>query len=301
MRNLIDIMESNSAPFVLDPALNPQDYIMTDSLRDLAKWRARVHSGNSRGDKSPDVGEMDEVGYIMISLSSNRIIPMARADEHHQGFDTLRELRGVNPRDYQAVWRYGNNYIYYADEVAGWLNVLTKFLAYGGPDGVLKGSNDLRGKAMTSRQFIAARGDFTIAPGSLAPMGQGIVAAYQKLAAALAKARANEAARSVTNACFVAAHDVVKTISDIGYDAFWIAGSKDLKDLIAEIKTLKAEGDTRGLEMLFFGFNSLKNTMHNKLRKIVADTKEKKWNLDSDDATAVFGDLDLAVDLLGRF
>ena len=181
MRNLIILVEDNllaEAPkkgFVLAPFLNPANYQITDSLKDAARWQAKILTANSAG-AGQKVGQMDAVGYVMISNIDNTIVPIARADEHNLGSDLLWKLTkrtSFDPQNYTPIFSIGNNYVYSAGDLAPLLKVVKKFLSYGGnPELMLRGSNDLRGKCTTLGNFVESKGKVTVAPGKLHPVGQ---------------------------------------------------------------------------------------------------------------------------------
>lgn len=78
---------------------------ITNSLKDIKNWKARILENNSGGEKLK-VGDYDEVGYVMISLKDNTIIPIARSDEHHRGYDIMYEIYEskykIVPYDYNS-------------------------------------------------------------------------------------------------------------------------------------------------------------------------------------------------------
>jgi hypothetical protein len=310
------------APFRLDPLVNPENYKITDSLADVKNWRAKCLYSATYNDasKNKKTGDWDTVGYVMISKTGDTIIPIPRADEHHMGFDMLHDLndqlrknaprarRGksapveevkyINIRDYLPIWTGGNNYIYNKVDVKDYLVVLSKYLSYGGPDGFMKGSNDMRGMVMSLSDFVKNKGPHVIKPGELAPVGKSIYAALQTAATALNAARGNPQ-RSAIGKAFQASLSLLdffyKTCgqTNLGWD--------EIKATIKAVSALKKTGDVQKLEEIMFGFGSLKNKMHNELRATLErQTKgERSWQ--DDDAKATWGDVAMAVDLLGRF
>jgi hypothetical protein len=304
MRNLITLVESIQ-PFQLHPALDPKKYQITDSLADVERWRVYVYDGNSMGDGDAKPGTMGEVGYTMISKTSNHIIPIARSDEHHMGFDTLHGLARKNPgivvRDFIPIF-YGGNYINSMDEVPDYLNVIAKWLAYGGKNGVLEGARMTPRTAISMRDFVESGGKITVEPGQLAPIGKAILASYKEAATALRMARDNPEKKSAVNAAFMASLNVIKTFSSLGFLIMGDFKMEDVRNAVPRIKELKAAGDVQGLEEFMFGFHSLKNTMHNNLRAL--QKKRDSGQPDyfyGDKAAAIWGDIPLAIDALGRF
>lgn len=127
--------------FVLHPSLDPSNYKITPSMRNTSLWKAKILAGNSaRVDQ--DVGEWDDVGYIMISMKDNTIIPIARGDEHHEGHDLLYDMKDINPHDFVPVYGLGSNYapteMQGSRAVEKFVLALKKYLSYGGKDTVVE-------------------------------------------------------------------------------------------------------------------------------------------------------------------
>ena len=70
----------NIAQFVI-PSKIAKNFKIVGDLSNIADWKAKVLRNNS-GDKK--IGSWDNVGYVFISILSNEIIPIARADEHER-------------------------------------------------------------------------------------------------------------------------------------------------------------------------------------------------------------------------
>lgn len=317
MRQFMNILEAalleSKGGFVLDPALDPANYVMTESLRGVKNWKAMCYVGNN-GDEH--LGQLMDVGYIMISKTRNTIIPIARDDEHHMGSDLLYDLSSgqypyrkkskkldINPTDYYPIWAYGNNYVYEKRELAQLLVVLTKYLSYGGTDGVLKGSNDLSGVQITLTDFVARNGDVSVTPGTLASLGKRVVEALSGLGTTI-RAVPVGADPIMARKAFTDAVAVAKVLTPMA----WELGlpMDELKALPARLKDLQKANDIKGLDMLFFGLPSIKSTIHIHLKKIVkgaADAKPNDFYPKSQlrAAEAFWGDVNLAIDMLARF
>ncbi len=309
MRPFINIITEAQAPkrasFRLHPALDPNNYVMTNSLRDHAKWRAMTYVGNNSN--TGETGHLHEVGYIMISLVDDTIIPISRDDEHHMGRDLLYDLADgtypykkkskkidINPSDYIPIWKYGANYIYDQSEVKDMLIGLSKFLSYGGPDGVLVGTHDYRGKMMHSSDFVAAGGFISIEQGKLAPVGQRVYDQFNQLARLIGQA-SDDDDRIKLRPVFLKAAELCKFLcGDIN---FLKLGIFDMaKEAAPKLREIQKANDLQALRELVFGFHGIKNTMHMYMKKVVKDNN--KWSLD--DLTAMWGDVDLAIDMLAR-
>lgn len=295
MRQYIDIISEATAigPFVLAPGFNPENYKLTDSMRDIKSWQAMTYDGESRYPK----GKFAPVGYIWISKVDNTIIPISRGDEHHHGADMLRNYMRKTKvefslRDYVPVWGYGKNFIYYESEANDWTVVLRKFLAWGGINGTMTGANNLDGLAMTLKQFVAAKGRMTIEPGKLAPLGQHFMEIFQGLSQAIVAAHGSDK-RAVIAKPFKVATEVASFLLQYTYELN--LDHDQISGLAKQIRELGKSGDLQGLSEMFFGFNSVKRAIHEKLRH--TDPNDR-W--EGARAKAFWGpDLALAVHVLG--
>jgi hypothetical protein len=302
-------------PFRLHPGLTPEHYQITDTLRDHQRWRAITHCGTSysedylkmKGMTNIEPGAMMEIGYVMISLKDDTIIPIARGDEHHTGFDVLsdeiakeckRNGHPINTRDFLPIWSYGANYIYRESDIPVMLIALEKFLSYGGVDGPLQGANDLRKLVMNSSEFVARKGKVTVTPNTLAPAGQKIYDGFVSLAETIRAGLTTEE-RSAQGRAFQAAikfaAQLTPFISYLAIDDYDVLYKPEI------LRGLKKEGNLAEVEKLFFGFGGIKNQIHNAIREYNVRKAKKEVNYFKDDRIdALWGDPKLAEDMLGR-
>jgi hypothetical protein len=304
MRKFIDIVleaEKKSASFVLHPALNPDNYQITDNLRDIDKWRVLTYLGNSGGNE----GELHEVGYVMISLVDNTIVPISRNDEHNMGRDLMYSFEDgsyvkkgkplpIDADSYIPVWS-GSNYIYNASEAPSLLIAFSKFLSYGGRDGILTGTQDLRGRMMHLSDFVASGGHTgKIEPGKLAPIGARIYTELKELSEMIV-AMGPEPDRIRAQPAFLKAAKLCKYLSS-EYALLKSGVWKFAEEAPSRLKAMQKENDVKALEQFIFGFDGLKNIMHNKLR----DDLKSGYAWVIDDLEGIWGDTALAIDMLGR-
>lgn len=298
------LTEGQRASFRLHPALNPTNYVMTDSIADYDMWRAMTYVCNNAGsDETLGKGDLYEVGYIMISLVDDTIIPISRLDEHHMGRDVLYSLARkykFSDGDYLPIWPGGNNYIYNKSEIEPLRTALSKFLSYGGGDGMVCGTSDMRGVMMTASQFVESGGDVEIKPGEIAPVGKMILAQYTQLANALAAAR-GDARPSTAGAAFKTATNVARMHVRFLYDIEMSGSMADTQALVGQVRDLQKENDLQGLSALFFGHIGVKNRMHGALKQAYEKHKRGEWVFGYDKTEAIWGDIPLAIDMLGRF
>ncbi len=305
--NIITEAQTPKASFRLHPALDPNNYIMTNSLRDHSKWRAMTYVGNNSD--NGETGHLHEVGYIMISLVDDTIIPISRDDEHHMGRDLLHDLRDgtypsykskskkldINPEDYIPIWSLGNNYIYSQEDAKVLLPALTKFLSYGGKDGILKGTSDFSGRMMHSSEFVAAGGQMVIVEhGKLAPVGLRVYNQFNELATIIGKL-SDDDDRIKMRPAFVKAAELCKFLTS-DYSFMKLGIWKMVEGIGPALKDAQKANDLQALRELFFGFHGVKNTMHIEMKKTAKDKDAWAYR----DLAAIWGDLDLAIDMLAR-
>jgi len=85
-----------SAKFTLLEEVDSKNFKITDSLKDIEKWKAKVIEGN-QGNKRK--GSFDSVVYVMISLKDNTIVPIADSDGHKTGYDVMYTHGIADPYD----------------------------------------------------------------------------------------------------------------------------------------------------------------------------------------------------------
>jgi hypothetical protein len=289
--------------FRLDPALDPANYSITKTMKDCSKWKAMTYAGDDRYNNN----EMTEVGYVMISLTRDTIIPISRGDEHHRGYDLLYDFASgeftqyynkkakripldINPTDYFPMWRDGRSYLYNTSEAKPLMIAAEKFLKYGGPDGIVAMRQDFREQTMHLSDFINANGNNIDVPaGELSPAGKRLFDKFENLALAI-RDLGNDPDRIKALPVFKQAADLVQNCIILAYELS--LSYTDLQKIIQELALLRKENDVKSLEKIIFGFHGLKNTIHVEMKK------SDKWTVDR--LQAFWGDLDLAIDLFSR-
>lgn len=123
----------NNESFSLPKTVPVKFFKITNNLNDVEKWRVKILQNNSSENKR--LGSFDSVGYIMVSLVDNTIIPIARSDEHQRGYEILETIYmdeyDIIPNNYYPIFCLGNNYPYYQDEALKMKVALEKLKSYG--------------------------------------------------------------------------------------------------------------------------------------------------------------------------
>jgi hypothetical protein len=300
--NLIDGLVEAATPaptaFSLPKSLPIKNYRITTSLADLPSWKAKILAANSpREDQN--IGDWDDVGYVMINLRNNLIVPIARADEHRTGFDLMYDLaaksRDINVQDYYPVF-HGNNYVYNVEDVAKMTIAAQKWLAYGGIDGIVKGSYAVSLFGSLS-DLVKHKMKLVAKPDTLAPTGERLLKAFQHASTInntrVLKARSGADTQAVDRSFFGAAKTLATLAASI-MEALWI-DDPDPKTLVQTIANYAANNNANGVEALLFGLPSVKNSIHQAIRHTQDGTYMRKV-----DVEAMFGNLELANSMLGR-
>lgn len=295
--------------FRLHPGLDPTHYEITNSLRDYKRWLAYSHQGFTASDpkNTIEIGQMAPIGYVMISLKDNTIVPISRGDEHHRGADVLydqiskeckRNGHPINPRDYVPIWAPGRNYIYSERDIPDMLAALTKFMSYGGVDGPLVGANDMRKVMMNSSDFIARKGNIRIDPGTISPTGQRIIDGFHTLGQTLRAAidaPEQVGVRGVRTKAIQAAAEFAAQLRP-----FLSNFAIDDYDILIDPKIIgayKKSGDVHAVLELMFGPVGLKQRIHREMKAYLDRQAKGERNVWKDDEiVSLWGDVALAVD-----
>lgn len=269
------------AVFRLHPSLDSDKYQITNSLVQHSRWKAYSYYEK----------KMDDIGYIMISLNDDTIIPIARGDEHHRGYDLLYDMQNkwdIDPESFVPVWKLGKNYFFDREDIKPMKVALRKFLAYGGVDGPIYGGNEFKKLMMFSSEFIDYNGDHVnIEHEGLAPVGQRVYDLLNGLGKTIQIASSTDRA-SITGKAFQEAKTFMKTI----YPLYQLSVEPKYYE---EFNIIMKNKDLKELENFIFGFNGVKNTIHKYLKEISEQPDE--WR--KTDLRSLWGDIDLAIAMLG--
>lgn len=288
----LQLNELNKEKTLLDRfGLLSSNYQHTNSLSSVSNWKVKVIIGNSRGSDSPDVGEFDNVGYVHIGLKTGTIVPIAKADEHHRGYDLivyLLEQQLIPEDDYVPIHTH-HDYIDANDVLA--LNAMKIWRQLGGPNIIIKNLNyNKENFQLTIDDYIKAEGKITINKGVLAPLGQKLIDHLKQVSTLCIESRNNpRKEKQLYKQSKIAYNYFCQIIQLRDCD-------QDTLDLIDQAEVIGGEQGVQKLEQLFFGFDSFKNKLHNQVRNAL---KPNAYNFQIQDMEAIFGDLDLANHELG--
>lgn len=279
-----DKYEGVKKKFVIPKELRKNTRIPNRSLGlgAVRQWKTKVIVCNSCPE-GVKVGDWDDVGYTMINYKTNEIIPIARADEHHTGYDLMWDYQeqGIiqNVDDWISIF-WSNNFMFNEpDEKEAkkkaiafekWLDYggvntnLMIYLSYGyerrSTELDLKTYVDLKGNISDLKTFIEKEGQLTDEAKDFIE-NLGYIIGYFN--------RYHKGEESPKDLCdFVKRNLKLKGISTF----FEMATNFKIK-----IERACNKFDVEEVEQLIFSHNGLKNSIHNRLRHDQDNPKLKKY------------------------
>lgn len=256
------------------------NFVLTDSLSSVKNWKAKIILGNS-STNGKEVGDYDGVGYVCIGINTGTIVPIARSDEHHQGYDLIHFLieQSLIPEDkYISIYTHGH-YVDSGDVFS--LAAFKMWRQLGGPNVVLNNWKKDTRFQITMDDYIKMNGTIIVNKGELLPIGQEFVNLLKHVAQVNSDFRENP-------------NNLPKMVSATKKLIRYISTKVDIFLDVSEMNNAlkiasEDENPQQKIEEFVFGFNGIKNTYHNKIRKELS--KESKFN---DEMECLFGDLELA-------
>lgn len=269
---------------------------LSDSLLNLENWKAKIILKNSNSDKSVKKGHFDDVGYVLIGIQTGTIVPVARSDEHRKGWDLVHYLMNkklVPDDNYFAIYN-SSEYADYNDPVA--VQAFKTWRKLGGKNLVIKNNSSTDLFQVTMDDYIRLDGKIKIEKGELLPIGNQFINLLKQLAQLTIEARKNDKKEKF-------AYKQALRVFEYYHQCIDIYMSDEKKqNFLARVSAAESLGGETGildLDLIFFGFDGLKNNLHNLVRDSLK--KDLKHRSSNDLATRVFGDLDLANHILGSF
>lgn len=298
LRKWMRLIEEADAGFLLPSSLPAANYKITNSLSDVKTWQAKIILGNSiREDMK--IGDWDKIGYVMINIKNNQLIPIPHSDEHHMGFDLLHYFGKkfkINPQNYTPISAY-SNFIYSQDGMEEMIIAAKKWLSYGGPDAIVRGGSHEFKMFGTLSDLVKHQMKMLSSPDRLAPTGERLLKAFEQAATInsnrLKRVKTGTDTSAVDRSFFRAGRAVLAVAIPIMEYLF--VKEPNPETLMPKFLKLEANNDTDGLESLLFGLPSVKNAIHQTVRQTMNGTFFRSNNV-----TEMFGNLSLANDMLGR-
>lgn len=281
-----------------------------DSLLGIASGKVYVLEGNSiGGDREYEDVYLTKqpIGYVMMGLKSKIVLPIARDDEHHKGFDLVFNLidKGLIPKDkYFPIFALGSDYLH-EDDFKYALTIYKRWLDMGGPNIVIEdwhGSKE--GFMIDLRSFVEKEGKgLKPRKGSLSVVGKTLISSLTELSLSGIALRKSANPDADFKKYAVVAKKLINFAEGPMYFRCQLSQAlkntkfKDRDDLVAEINkpTKPALELLQEIEEIIFGMTSFKKIIHDDIRENMA-----KPGFDFKDLVKIFGDLPKAFDALGR-
>ncbi len=248
---------------------------------------------NSSNDPKKSLGTMDDVGYVMICLTDNTIVPIARDDEHNLGWDMMHDL-GIDG-DFIPVY-HGNNYVHRTKDVEPFRAATKKWLSYGGPDGIVNIYPGQREQGILSMKAFAKNGIKNMLPrkGHVSEAGMKIIGGFQTISDLMV-----EEMKRRDQGLPVRMTGIAQACRDLGnFLALvmkpYVFSMTAALDFVAEVEKHRKTADLDWFMNTIFGFHGLKNKIHQAMKEEIgipswAESRDVFW-----------GDRELAIDLLAK-
>ena len=241
----------------------------------------------------------------MISLKDNTIIPIARSDEHHRGYDIMYEIYEskykIHPSNFYSVWCLPNsaNYPYSKEEADKLKDALIKCDEYGMDMDTskvyLKYIDSLYKNKSYDESLISAR-DFISGKYGLASFGETVSLIGEKLVDAFKNLSNTFENKNVRGDIPITQLKMaVKKLYTVGSriqlpDKFKLINPLDLEEMMDIVEQYKSKYiDIQKLYKLFFGFNGFRNIFHQRLRK----------NIGNEDLNKQLGSVKVVIEMIG--
>jgi len=287
-------------------------------LNNYKNWKVKVLLSNSAGDDVKK-GDWESPRYVMISLDSNNIIPIAISDEHQIGYDILYEYyykkKLIKQENYVSINGNGITYLYgrtgdidNLKHDAKKIEAFKKWLSYGGENQPVR-SGSGSGYLGDMEDVIERKGNIEVIKGKLAKPGQKIINILEKLAKEYSRFLSIEKKfyevkesdiQNFINDALNFLKEIRKSLSG-SYDGLMGYGKEKnfltidkVENMIKNLESSQKENDYRRVADQLFTFHGVKNLIHNRLRVMNKMDKIPDYG-DEGKYVALFGDIELAL------
>jgi hypothetical protein len=291
----------------LQEAINKQNFIIPTKisknfkviggLDNYKNWKTKVLMANSAA-SGVELGDWESPRYIMISLDSNNIIPIAISDEHQTGYDLLYEYyyekKLLKQEKYISINGDGITYMYGNDDDKNKIEAFKKWLSYGGENQPVRagGASSYIGDM---QDVIERNGDISIIKGRLYKPGQTIINTIEHISKEYSKFYDLDKKNKSPNddeveKLFNFTIDFLNQFNHFTSDYSGLVDRKIIDRFIQRLYDAQKDNNWDELAQVILGMNGLKNIIHMELRK-----KKSNANLEG-----VFGDTELALQQFNR-
>lgn len=274
------VSESVTEPKFQIPDAISDFYDISGDFSNVKNWKAKIILNNNSG-RGTRVGDFEPVGYVLISLSSNYIIPVARSDEHQTGYDLLYHLINkykLKPTDYQSMFMLGNHYVYGGEYEQKEKKTIQKAYHYGARNILIRQANGER-RSMDIADYIKYDGDFVNAikiskeQKLLSVEGQNFIDILTEITRLFEQyltnpLRQNKKFESSIVKISERLYHIIAS-NDVLYDIV----NKPLKLLDNAVES----GDIKSIEHAIFSFGGIKNTIHMRLKRDDKEVEKFFW------------------------
>lgn len=286
------------------PSTIKDNFKIVGGLDNFKCWKTKVLAANSAG---PDVkkGDWEEPMYVMISLDSNNIIPIANSDSHQVGYDLLEyyyfKKKLIQRENYVSICGDSTTYVYDdPKDTENKLKAFQKWLSYGGENQpVCSMGGSYRGDML---DIIERKGNVKIIPGKLAKGGKDIIDSIEHIAKEYLKFSSLKNGRTPNDDEVHKLFEFTKQFLDkflksggynreltyIDLPKNQIVNDDYIRSTIKRVLEDEDKLDWDDLAQIFLSHTGIKNRIHMGLRHIIQSKKvDNDWE-------GLFGDIELA-------
>lgn len=282
-------VKTAASSWVIPPRLLPHVQVH-GGLDAASTWTTKVWLGNS------GTRDHTEVSLVAFDPSTSTIVPIAASDEHRNGWELINYLEGkrVIPHLEWHIIDLRLNFVDTRDpqEAQATVALFRSWRRLGGPNTTVRSRYTQPGFLLSMDDFIAAGG----APadhqnlGTLAPTGVTLIKALESLSAAYT--RIHQGQRVPTKALARAGQATLTAFKHV--QNAYILSYAGVQQATSALNTLEEGTDTQAFERAIFGFDGLKNQVHNALREYGQNQFKDR------DLEDTFGNCQLALEEFNR-
>lgn len=299
------LMEIATADFTI-PKRIAKYYHISGSLRNVDQWEAQIILGNSLSDyKGLKIGDWEDIGYVMVSVDSNIIIPVSRSDEHQNGYELLYyflEKGWIPDENYFPINPSGNNYVNpKAKEKA--IIAFEKFRSYGGRNLPVQNTQTRDNMRVNIDTYIKLNGDVRYEKNKLADGGKQLLKMFIDTEQLYRQYRQKSEKGMRTDMIEKKIYKNLYAILNFCRKEWYYTDFNEdtIKNYEDRIIDFEGESKLQSAIVLIFGQYGLKKAIHNQLRDAFRrhNTNPDSFDQDYDRLQQFWGDIEYAIHELG--
>jgi hypothetical protein len=316
LKYLQEALNQKKQSFVIPESI-ASNFKIVGGLDNYKNWKVKVLMANS-AKEGVKKGQWENPGYVMISLDSNNIIPIARSDEHQTGYDLLEDYyykkKLIKRENYISIYGIGNTYLYgdglgvsdnSKDDMLK-IEGFKRWLSYGGLNNPVQNPYSTPRYIGDMEDVINNNGKFEIIKGKIHNNGSKIIDALEYISREYLKfvnldQDGKEPREEDVDKLIEYTIDFLSKFKDFNspigelvfYDVYGMLDRNDPDKYIRSLTTALQRHNWKTVGDIILSSNGVKNKLHNAIRSF-KDKEYKKLNGNGEKYVAIFGDLEKA-------